>query len=64
MPRFHMPVDPGCPAVAAYRAMVSDDPMTEFIGAPVDEIMEGFERRHMAVCDRCRLYGAANIEIA
>lgn len=37
--------------------------MTEAMGAPVDDIMEGFERKHRKTCKRCQEYGAANIEV-
>lgn len=60
-PSWHAPCDPECPVVAEYRSMVLDDPMSE--GAPVDEILEAFERRHLRECDRCREYGCANIEV-
>jgi hypothetical protein len=63
MPRYHAPVDPECPAVAAFTHALFDDPMTEAMGAPTDDIMEGFERKHMAQCARCQEYGAANIEV-
>jgi hypothetical protein len=62
MPHDHAPVDPDCPAVAAFTHALLDDPMTEAMGAPVDEIIEGFERKHRADCKRCQDYGAANIE--
>jgi hypothetical protein len=40
-----------------------DDPMTEAMGAPTDDICEGFERKHRATCQRCQEYGAANVEV-
>ena len=33
--------------------------MTEAMGAPTDDIVEGFERRHRRLCKRCQEYGAA-----
>jgi len=61
--RYHAPLDPECPAVAAYMSSLLDDPMTKAMSAPVDDIVEGFERRHRAKCARCQEYGAANIEV-
>jgi hypothetical protein len=43
--------------------MLVGDPMTQAMCAPVDEIMEGFEQRHRAKCERCQEYGAANIDV-
>lgn len=63
MAQWHLPLDPDCPAVAAFTTALLDDPMTHAMGAPVDDIMEGFARRHRATCKRCQEYGAANIEV-
>lgn len=63
MPNFYvMPVDPECPEVANYRAAVDEDPMSAACGC-MDEILELFEKRHVAKCARCREYGVANIEV-
>ncbi len=61
--RYHMPVDPECPEVREYVDTLLNDPMTHAMGAPVDEILEDFERKHRQHCTRCQEYGAANIEI-
>ena len=61
--RYHMPVDPACPAVLEYAKSLLEDPLTHAMGAPVDEIMEDFERKHRQTCERCREYGLANIEV-
>jgi hypothetical protein len=61
--RWHAPVDPTCPAVESFTTALFDDPMTAAMGAPTDEIMEAFERRHRATCRRCQTFGAANIEV-
>jgi hypothetical protein len=61
--RWHAPVDPGCPVVSEFTRTLFDDPMTEAMGAPTDEIMEGFENKHRISCKRCQEYGAANIEV-
>lgn len=61
--RYRAPLDPECPKVREFRNALFDDPMTEAMGAPTDEIMEGFEKKHRATCERCKKFGAANIEI-
>lgn len=61
--RYHAPLDPECPAYAEFSSSLYDDPMTAAMGAPVDDIMEGYERSHRAKCKRCQAYGAANIEV-
>ena len=61
--RYHAPLDPDCPEVSRFSSDLFDDPMTEAMGAPTDEIMEGFERRHRSKCKRCQEFGAANIEV-
>jgi hypothetical protein len=63
MPRWHAPLDPNCPAVADYTNCLFDDPMTGAMGAPVDDIMEDFEKSHRKTCKRCQEFGAANIEV-
>jgi hypothetical protein len=39
------------------------DPMTAAMGAPVDDIVDGFERSHRSTCKRCLDYGCENIEV-
>jgi len=63
MSRYHAPLDPECPVVAEYTDALFDDPMTDAMGAPTDDIMEGFARRHRRTCKRCQEFGAANIEV-
>jgi hypothetical protein len=53
VPHMHAPLPHHC----------FDDPMTQAMGAPVDDIMDGFAKRHRAICQRCQEYGAANVEI-
>jgi len=62
-PKFHTPVDPECPEVREYIDALLNDPMTYAMGAPVDEILEHWEKKHRSECARCREYGMANIEI-
>jgi hypothetical protein len=63
MRSYHFPLDPDCPIVAEFVSSLYDDPMTEAMGAPVDDIMEDFEHKHRVTCKRCQEYGAANIEV-
>jgi hypothetical protein len=62
--RYHAPLDPDCPEVFKFYDGLFNDPMTHAMGAPTDDICEGFERKHRARCKRCQEYGAANIEVA
>jgi hypothetical protein len=61
--RYHAPLDPECPDVRQFTDCLFDDPMTHAMGAPTDDIMEGFERKHRVRCKRCQEFGAANIEV-
>ena len=61
--RYHHPVDPDCPKVREFYDTILDDPMTEAMGAPVDDIFEDFDRKHVSHCRRCQEYGCANIEV-
>jgi hypothetical protein len=61
--RYHAPLDPDCPAVASFMDSLFNDPMTAAMGAPTDDICEGFEKQHRAKCARCQEFGAANIEV-
>ncbi len=63
MPYVH-PLDPECQPVAEFTKSLIDDPMTAATGAPIDDIMEGFARKHRVNCERCQRYGAANIYVA
>jgi hypothetical protein len=60
--KMHAPLDPDCPEARRFVRALLNDPMTKAMGAPVDEIIEGFERRHRRRCKRCQEYGVANIE--
>jgi hypothetical protein len=63
MLRYHAPCDPECPEYSEYVECLFNDPMTQAMGAPVDDIMEDYERKHCMKCKRCQEYGAANIDI-
>jgi hypothetical protein len=58
---WHAPLDPECTAVRKYLDALYNDPMSE--GAPLDDIVQGFERSHRRKCTRCQTFGAANIEV-
>jgi hypothetical protein len=64
MPEWFAPLDPECPTVSAFMAELFNDPMTAAMGAPVDDICKDFERKHRKGCERCKEYGAANIEVS
>lgn len=59
--RYHAPLDPNCPKASKFLGDLFDDPMSE--GAPIDDIVEGYERKHRMGCKQCQEYGAANIEV-
>lgn len=59
-PQWRRPVDPECPEVKRYRSTLLDDPMSQY--APVDDILENWDRKHIQSCQRCQDYGAANIQ--
>lgn len=61
--RWYAPCDPECPEYSEFASALFDDPMTEAMGAPTDDIMENFEQRHRSKCKRCQEYGAANIDV-
>lgn len=61
--QYHAPCDPNCPVYSDFLSSLYDDPMTEAMGAPTDDIVQGFESKHRAKCERCQAYGAANIDV-
>jgi hypothetical protein len=61
--RYNAPLDPDCPVVREYEDTLFNDPMTAAYGAPTDDIMEAFTRRHRKSCTRCQEFGAANLEV-
>jgi hypothetical protein len=63
MPRHVYPLDPACPEVRKFMDGLTNDPMTWATGAPIDNIVEGFEKKHRRKCERCREFGAANVAI-
>lgn len=61
--RWNQPLDPDCPDVRKYEDGFYDDPMTEAMGAPMDDIMEDFHRVHLRTCKRCQEFSLANMEV-
>lgn len=61
--KMHAPLDPECPTVSEFASALFDDPMTSAMGTPTDDIMDDFEAKHRAKCERCQAFGAANIEV-
>ena len=55
--RYVYPLDPECPVVAEFMETLFGEPATMAIGAPVEDIIEEFERRHRKQCERCQEYG-------
>jgi hypothetical protein len=63
MAEWYTPCDPECPEYREFADSLFNDPMTAAMGAPTDEIMRDFERRHRIKCDRCQDYGINNIDV-
>lgn len=60
--RYHVPLDPDCPDNPI--VIFNEDPITQAYGLGGDEEFTGpMEAKHLAKCERCREYGAANIEV-
>jgi hypothetical protein len=60
---YYAPCDPTCPDVIAFLHSLLDDPMTHAIGAPVDDIVDDWEARHLRKCARCQEFGTSNIDV-
>lgn len=52
------PVDPNCSAVIDFQNRAKQDP-----NAPVEQIMQGFEKNHAQTCEQCKQYGLNNIQV-
>jgi len=63
MSRWVFPLDPECTEVDNYRSTLIDDPMTAGYGAPIDDILNGWENTHRRNCKKCQEYGAANVDV-
>jgi hypothetical protein len=62
MSRWSAPADPDCPIISELLNTFWNDPMTTASGVG-DEVADDIERNHIANCQRCQEYGAANIEV-
>jgi hypothetical protein len=63
MAHYHYPLDPKCPVVLLFDVDVLSDAMVQGMDVPIAEIRESFEQKHGKVCERCRKYSLANVEI-
>lgn len=61
-PQWYTPLDPECPEVREREESVSDDPIMKMSGC-AGEFYEAFRAKHLQECERCREYGAVNIDI-
>ena len=61
--RVIAPCDPTCPDVITFLSGLLNDPMTKAMGAPVDDITEAWEAKHLKTCLRCQEYSVENIDI-
>lgn len=43
-----------CKQARNYIQAISEDPMSRFTGAPVDDIIEGWMRTHVKACEACK----------
>jgi hypothetical protein len=61
MTSYYAPLDPDCPVASEFLSALLSDPMSR--GAPLDDIVAEFRRKHRFVCERCLAFGLAHIEI-
>lgn len=59
--KWHHPLDPDCPNYPLGEEFWND-PMTIYSGVG-DEIADLLEDKHRKDCQRCRFFGASNIEV-
>lgn len=59
---YYAPLDPDCPDVREFHESVlaGEDARYLWCGP---ELIEDFERRHRAECERCHVHGAVNMEV-
>jgi hypothetical protein len=57
---YHEPLDPDCPDVRRFRESLEADARFARCGP---DVIEEFERRHRAECERCHVHGAVHMEI-
>jgi hypothetical protein len=59
---YYAPLDPDCPdARAFHESVLAREDGRHLSCGP--ELVEDFERRHRAECERCHVYGAVNMEV-
>jgi hypothetical protein len=58
---YYAPLDPDCADVRAFHESVLAGEDARHLSWP--ELVEDFERRHRAECERCHVYGAVNMEV-
>lgn len=66
--RLIQPLDPECDGakkIEQYAMDGSGDPMTQHYGAydVIRDQVKSMESKHRETCQRCREYGAANIDV-
>ena len=59
---YHAPLDPECPDVRAFHQSTSAGEDARYLWSR-PELVENFERRHRAECERCHVYGAVHMEV-
>jgi hypothetical protein len=64
VPRFtyHAPLDPDCPVVRRFHESLLAGEDARFLWCGSD-LIEEFERRHRAECERCHVHGAVHMEV-
>jgi len=59
---YHAPLDPDCPDVQAFHESLLAREDARFLWCGPD-LIEDFERRHRAECERCHVHGAVHMEV-
>ena len=59
---YHAPLDPDCPDVLAFHESLLAREDARFLWCGPD-LIEDFERRHRAECERCHVHGAVHMEV-
>jgi hypothetical protein len=59
---YHAPLDPDCPEVRAFHESLLAGEDERALSGRL-ELIEDFERRHRAECERCHVHGAVYMEV-
>jgi hypothetical protein len=59
---YHPPLDPDCPDVRKFHESQLAGEEARILRCGPD-LIEDFERRHRAECERCHVYGAVHMEV-